>query len=63
MQELAQNDKIRKLHSLLELGRLIGLDLNLDEMLVQIAQKACEVMESDRCTLFLHDPETDELFV
>lgn len=62
MQELAQNDKIRKLHSLLELGRLIGLDLNLDEMLVQIAQKACEVMESDRCTLFLHDPATDELW-
>jgi len=62
MQELAQNDKIRKLHSLLELGRLIGLDLKLDEMLVQIAQKACEVMESDRCTLFLHDLETDELW-
>jgi signal transduction histidine kinase len=62
MQELAQNDKISKLHSLLELGRLIGLDLNLDEMLMQIARKACEVMESDRCSLFLHDPKTDELW-
>jgi signal transduction histidine kinase len=62
VQQFAQNDKIRKLHSLLELGRLIGLDLKLDEMLLQIARKACEVMESDRCTLFLHDPNTDELW-
>jgi len=62
MQDVAQNDRIRKLHSLLELGQLVGLDLKLDEMLLQIARKACEVMESDRCTLFLHDPETDELW-
>jgi len=62
MPKLAHSDKVRKLHSLLELGRLIGLDLKLDEMLVQIARKACEVMESDRCSLFLHDPKTDELW-
>ncbi|MDH3383059.1 MAG: GAF domain-containing sensor histidine kinase [Deltaproteobacteria bacterium] len=62
MQEQSQSDRIRKLHSLLELGQLIGLDLKLDEMLLRIAQKACEVMESDRCTLFLHDPTTDELW-
>ena len=62
MQEQTQNDSIRKLHSMLELGRLIALDLQLDEMLLKIAQKACEVMESNRCTLFLHDPKTDELW-
>ena len=62
MQEQSQSDRIRKLHSLLELGQLIGLDLKLDEMLLKIAQKACEVMESDRCTLFLHDSKTDELW-
>lgn len=62
MQDQARKDRIRKLHSLLELGHLIGLDLKLDEMLVQIAKKACEVMESDRCTLFLHDPKTGELW-
>jgi signal transduction histidine kinase len=62
MQEQSQSDRIRRLHSLLELGQLIGLDLKLDEMLLKIAQKACEVMESDRCTLFLHDPKTDELW-
>jgi signal transduction histidine kinase len=52
----------RKLQSLLELGHLIGLDLNLDEMLLQIAQKAAEVMDADRCTLFLHDSGTNELW-
>ncbi len=57
-----QIEKIRKLQSLLELGRLIGLDLQLNEMLRQIAQKATEVMEADRCSLFLFDPETDELW-
>ena len=36
MQGQAQSDRIRKLHSLLELGQLIGLDLKLDEMLLQI---------------------------
>jgi signal transduction histidine kinase len=44
------------------LGQLIGLDLHLNEMLVQISRKACEVMEADRCSIFLHDPNTDELW-
>lgn len=62
MPEQSQEDRIRRLHSLLELGQLIGLDLKLDEMLGQIARKACELMESDRCTLFLHDPQAGELW-
>ncbi|MGA2315607.1 MAG: GAF domain-containing protein [Thermodesulfobacteriota bacterium] len=61
-QEQAQHRRTRKLHSLLELGQLIGLDLQLSEMLLQISQKACEVMEADRCSIFLHDPNTDELW-
>jgi signal transduction histidine kinase len=52
----------RKLHSLLELGQLIGLDLQLDDMLFQIARKATEVMEADRFSIFLYDPHTDELY-
>jgi signal transduction histidine kinase len=31
-------------------------------MLSQIALKACEVMEADRCSVFIHDPVTDELW-
>jgi len=62
VQEHAYQGKVRKLQSLLELGQLIGLDLQLNEMLLQLSQKACEVMEADRCSIFLHDPNTDELW-
>jgi len=60
--EQAHHAHARKLHSLLELGQLIGLDLQLNDMLLQISQKACEVMEADRCSIFLHDPHTGELW-
>jgi len=56
------SEKDRKLNSLLELGQLIGLDLEINDMLLQIAQKACELVEADRCSLFLHDPNADELW-
>ena len=51
-----------KFKSLLEIGRWIGLDLQIGEMLLQISQQACEVMEADRCSIFLYDPKTDELW-
>ena len=56
------HDQDRKLRSLLQLGQLIGLDLQLDEMLLQIAKKATEVMEADRFSIFLHDAAKNELF-
>lgn len=31
-------------------------------MLLQIAEKTCEVMEADRCSVFLYDPASDELW-
>ncbi len=54
--------KDRILYALLDLGQIIGLDLPLDDMLVQIGEKAVEVMEADRFSIFLYDPSTDELF-
>jgi signal transduction histidine kinase len=59
-QPLRESD--RKLHSLLELGQIIGLDLQIDEILLQIAQKATETMDAERFSLFLHDSKTDELY-
>jgi len=54
--------RTHKLHALLELGQLIALDLQLKDMLLQISQKACEVMKADRCSIFLYDPQTNELW-
>ena len=62
LREEAHQESARKLRSLLELGQMIGLDLQLNEMLLQIAQKACEVMEADRCSVFLYDSVSDELW-
>lgn len=59
----ARVDTIRKLQALLELGRLFNLDLQLGDILRQLAQKATEVMEADLCSLFLFDPETNELWL
>ncbi|MGD9578308.1 MAG: hypothetical protein AB7Y74_08660, partial [Syntrophorhabdus sp.] len=52
----------RKLSSLLELSQIIGLDLQIDEMLLQIAQKATEMMNAERFSLFLCDSSADELY-
>jgi signal transduction histidine kinase len=57
-----QNEKIRKLESLLELGWIIGLDLQLNGILLKIALKAVEVMDADRCSFFLYDGKTNELW-
>jgi signal transduction histidine kinase len=55
-------EQSRRLQSLLELGRLINLDLNLNTLLTQIAQKTAEIIKADRSSVFLYDPEKDELW-
>jgi signal transduction histidine kinase len=62
--ETNEDDRIlqKVLRSFFELGQLIGLDLNLEEMIIQIAKKATEVMEAERYNLFLHDRKTNDLW-
>jgi len=60
--EASLHHRYRKYQSLLELGQIIGLELRLDNLLLQIAQKACEVLEADRCSMFIYDPYQDELW-
>ncbi len=57
-----QDHQARKLQAFLDLGRIIGLDLQVDNMLYRIAQKTAQVMEADRCSVFLYDAKTDELW-
>jgi signal transduction histidine kinase len=45
-----------------ELGQLITLDLELDLLLLQLAEKAAEVVQADRCSIFLHDRRRNELW-
>jgi signal transduction histidine kinase len=55
-------EQSRRLQSLLELGRMITLDLKLEPLLTQIAQKAAEIVKADRCSVFLCDKQRDELW-
>ncbi len=60
--EIALVKSERKLRSLLDLGRLIGLDLRLDEMILAIGQKAAETMDANGFRVFLYDSRRDELW-
>jgi len=62
VRERSLRESKRRVKSLVELGQIIGLDLEIEGMLLKIAEKAAEVMEADRCSLFLHDQDTDELW-
>ena len=55
-------EQSRRLQSLLELGRMITLDLELEPLLTQIAKKAAEIIQADRCSVFLYDSKKDELW-
>jgi len=57
-----QGDADRKLRFLLELGQLIGLDLDIDDMLIAIARKAADVTDSERFAILLYDAESKELW-
>jgi signal transduction histidine kinase len=57
-----QKEQNHKLQSLLELGRIIGLDLQIEAILQQIAKKTAEIMDADRCTIYLHNSKTEELW-
>ncbi len=53
--------QIRDLRALLEISKAMAGEHSLDNLLQIIVQKADEVMEADRCTLFLYDESRNEL--
>ncbi len=54
--------QIRDLRALLEVSKAMAGEHSLDNLLQIIVQKADEVMEADRCTLFLYDESRNELW-
>ena len=54
--------QIRDLRALLEISKAMAGEHSLDNLLQIIVQKADEVMEADRCTLFLYDESRNELW-
>lgn len=48
--------------ALLQVGRTIAIETNIDSLLTMIAQQIQQALQADRCTVFLLDDETNELW-
>ncbi len=55
-------DSNSTLLSLLKIGRLVSAETDLDMLLETTAQETAKALNADRCTVFLHDKSTDELW-
>ncbi|MBF0537745.1 MAG: SpoIIE family protein phosphatase [Nitrospirae bacterium] len=52
---------MEKLYALLELSRAIGVEIEIENLLDVIVEKATDVMDAERTTLFLYDDSDDAL--
>jgi len=63
--EMAFNDsqrQARNLNALLGVSKALASEIRLDDLLEVIVEKAAEVLDADRATLFLYDESRDELW-
>ena len=60
MDKLAE--MLRQTSALLLVSRRMGDSLSLDVLLPRMVDLISEFLNAERCTIFLHDPETEELF-
>jgi len=54
--------EVRNLNALLEVSRALGAEMHLDSLLPVIIHKTTEVMDAERSSLFIFDPDSDELW-
>jgi len=52
----------KQLETLLRLGKAIQMESDLDGLLLSISSLAREMLEADRCSIFLHDVRSNELW-
>src|SRR3954470_8436430 len=62
MQQPEQVRQTRNLRILLEVSNALASQVRLDDLLVTIISKTAEVLDAERATLFLYDPERHELW-
>jgi len=55
-------DSSQKYKMLFELGQRITSEINLDKLFSIVVDQTNEIMESDRCSVLLYDPENEELY-
>lgn len=59
---MKEEKKLRNLQALLEVSKAMGSEVHLDSLLNLILDKATDVMEAERSSLFLYDAENNELW-
>ena len=52
----------RRVEAMKQIGRVLGSNLELDPLLTEIVSRTTELLEADRSTLFLVDPDHRELW-
>ena len=57
-----QSHELSRNLKLLEASEYIAMEIDLDRLLERVAATACELLECERSTIFLHDVETNELW-
>ena len=59
----AETDRVaRSLYALLELSKSLGSEVNLDDLLSVIVEKTSQVVDAERTSIFIHDPERNILW-
>lgn len=48
--------------ALVKIGQAVAAEKNIDKLMQTIAEEARDAVQADRCTVFLYDPQTDELW-
>ena len=54
--------EVRNLNTLLEVSRALGAEMHIDSLLPVIIHKTTEMMDAERSSLFIYDPDSDELW-
>jgi signal transduction histidine kinase len=52
----------RRVEAMKQIGRVLGSNLELDSLLAEIVRRTTDLLEADRSTLFLVDPDRDQLW-
>lgn len=60
--ERALHDLIERHRVICDLGQIITSGINLDRLFDLIVRQMTGLMHSETCSVFLHDPDSDELW-
>ena len=58
----SNKDKYHQYKQIFELGQIITSEMNVDKLFHVIMEQTNRIMQTERCSVFLHDPDSNELY-